>query len=72
MALLTIPFVALSTEDQSLKSNNRDTIFEAEATLFSSLFKHYSNAINGYGQYTELLAVEDGARFPFGLSRPRF
>lgn len=72
MALLTIPFVASSTEDQSLKSNNRDTIFEAEATIFSLLFKHCSNVINSYGQCTELLAVEGGARFPFGLSRPRF
>jgi hypothetical protein len=73
MALLIIPFVALSTENQSLKStNNRGTIFEAEATEFSFVFKQYNNAINSYGRSAELLAVEGGARFPCGLSGPRF
>jgi len=71
MALITIPFVASPTEDKSLKShNNGDTVFEAEATAFNFSFEQYSNVINGYGRYAELLAVEGGACFSCRLSRP--
>jgi hypothetical protein len=72
MALKTIPFVALSTEDKSYLSNNRDTIFEVEAAAFSFSSKQYSNVNNSYGQRAELLAVEGGACFPDRLSQPRF
>jgi len=69
MALKTIPFVALSTEDKLFKSSIRDTIFEVEATAFNFSFKQYSYLNNSYVQ---LLAVEGGACFPDRLSQPRF
>jgi hypothetical protein len=71
MALKTIPFVALSTEDKSYSSNDRDTIFEVEATAFSFSLNQHSDVNNSYGQRAELRAVEGGACFPSRLSRPR-
>lgn len=71
MAFIPIPFVALSTEDQSFESNNiRDTTFEAEVTAFTFSFGQDSNLNNSNGRYTEQLAVEGGARLSSGLPRP--
>jgi hypothetical protein len=72
MALKTIPFVALSTEEKSYSSSICDTIFEVEAAAFNLSFKQYSKLNNSYDQWAELLAVEGGACFSDRLSQSRF